>query len=144
MTRRSRNHRSHSRPTARRSSRGTIGRPARWPSLSRALHVELLEPRRMLTDWYVADVPDDPLEDGTLEHPFNQVQEAIDAAANSGDRLLVMPGEYTDDGNRDLDTRGKTLTIQSTAGADVTILDAEGAVPACSRASRAGRSRSAD
>jgi hypothetical protein len=48
----------------------------------------------------------DPQENGTSEHPFDSIQEAIDAAAN-GVTILVHPGTY----DEDVDLRGKTLTF---------------------------------
>jgi predicted alpha/beta hydrolase family esterase len=37
--------------------------------------------------WYVDDVTD-PLEDGTAAHPYDSIQQAINAAAN-GDTVIV-------------------------------------------------------
>jgi len=54
----------------------------------------------------------DPYEDGSAEHPFDAVQEAIDAAV-SGDTVLILAGTYKGDGNRDLDLRGKAITVRS-------------------------------
>ncbi len=66
--------------------------------------------------------------DGTGDHVT--IQAAIDAAA-SGDEIVLSPGVYTGDGNRDLDVKGKGLTIRSTAPDDravteATIIDAQG------------------
>ena len=54
----------------------------------------------------------DPQEDGTIEHPFDAIQEAIEAAI-SGDTVVVLRGTYAGDGNRDLDLRGKAITLRS-------------------------------
>ena len=54
----------------------------------------------------------DPYEDGSVEHPFDAVQEGIDAAV-SGDTVLILAGTYTGDGNRDLDFKGKAITVRS-------------------------------
>lgn len=43
---------------------------------------------------------------------FNTVQAAIDDAKD-GDVVLVAPGIYTGDGNRDIDSRGKAVTVRS-------------------------------
>ena len=51
-------------------------------------------------------------EDGSVEHPFDAIQEAIDAAA-SGDTVVIMRGTYTGEGNRDLDFKGKAITVRS-------------------------------
>ncbi len=41
------------------------------------------------------------------------IQEAIDASSD-GMFIIVAPGTYTGDGNRDLDFKGKAITVQST------------------------------
>jgi len=48
----------------------------------------------------------DPQENGTPEHPFDSIQEAIDVAAN-GATIFVKSGTY----GGDVDLRGKTLTF---------------------------------
>ena len=58
----------------------------------------------------------DLLEDGTVNHPFNKIQEGIDAA-NGGDTVLVAPGTYYENTNLKNDVR-----VQG-AGADVTTID---------------------
>ncbi|MFT5682290.1 MAG: hypothetical protein ACI8RZ_003208 [Myxococcota bacterium] len=52
---------------------------------------------------------------------FTSIDDAIDAAS-SGDSISVAPGTYAESINYD----GKTLSISSTGGSSVTILDAEG------------------
>ena len=49
---------------------------------------------------------------------FQTIQEAINAASN-GDRVLVSPGIYYEN----IDYQGKELTIESTHGAEATIID---------------------
>ena len=58
---------------------------------------------------------------------YSSLQDAIDAASN-GDTILVSPGVYTGDPFTVavMKTNGKQLTIQSTDGADVTIIDGQG------------------
>ena len=50
----------------------------------------------------------DPLEDGTQPHPFDAIQEAIDAACD-GDEVIVAEGTYE---NVSID--GKSITLRST------------------------------
>jgi len=53
----------------------------------------------------------DPNEDGSSIHPFDAIQEAIDATA-SGDTVVIMRGTYAGEGNRDLDFDGKAITVR--------------------------------
>ncbi len=105
--------------------------------MSRATHVQvrtaialvaalllLAAPAWAQTTWYVDDnAPDDPCwgdpnvsdpnEDGSAAHPFDAIQEAINAAS-SPDEVVVIEGTYTGPGNRDLDPNGKAITVRST------------------------------
>ncbi len=78
------------------------------------------------TMWYVDDDapndpgPDDPavsdpLEDGSPEHPFDAIQEGIDAAAD-GNEVLLADGIYTGEGNTELDPLGKPITVRGMSG----------------------------
>ncbi len=48
----------------------------------------------------------DPLEDGTAEHPFDRIQEAIDVSAD-GVRVIVRPGSYYEN----IDLLGKQIEL---------------------------------
>jgi len=87
------------------------------------------------TTWYVDDdAPNDPgpgdssisdpLEDGSTEHPFDAIQEGVDAAVN-GDTVLVLDGTYTGAGNRNVDVSGRLITVRSENGAATCIIDCE-------------------
>ncbi len=50
----------------------------------------------------------DPLEDGTLAHPYDAIQEAIGASVN-GDEIIVQPGTYIEN----INLLGKAITLRS-------------------------------
>jgi len=53
------------------------------------------------------------------------IQAGIDAAMN-GDTVLVAPGTYSGDGNRDIDFKGKAITLKSEAGPGSCIIQCGG------------------
>jgi len=57
----------------------------------------------------------DPLADGSAAHPFDAIQEALDASL-SGDEIIVADGTYSGPGNRDLDFVGRAVTLHSASG----------------------------
>ena len=88
------------------------------------------------TTWYVDDdapgdpepgdsLVSDPDEDGSAAHPFDAIQEAIDASAD-GDTVMVLDGTYTGFGNKNIQYGGKAITVQSENGPDDCIIDCEG------------------
>jgi len=92
--------------------------------------------------WYVDDDapndpgpgdPDvsDPGENGTPEHPFDAIQEGIDAAIDY-ETVLVLDGTYTGQGNKNLDFSNglppgqtRAITVRSQNGPDDCIIDCE-------------------
>ena len=56
---------------------------------------------------------------------FNNIQAAIDDA-NDGDTVLVADGTYTGDGNRDIEFKGKAITVKSENGPRACIIDCQG------------------
>ena len=61
---------------------------------------------------------------GTFEHPYQRIQDGIDAAWH-GNTVLVRDGMYRGAGNVNLDFHGKAITVKSGNGADNCIIDCE-------------------
>ena len=67
----------------------------------------------------------DPLENGTTDHPFDAIQQAVDASSH-GDTIIVADGTYTGPGNRDIDFTGKAITLVSENGPEMCIINCNG------------------
>ncbi|MHC4501370.1 MAG: transglutaminase domain-containing protein, partial [Planctomycetota bacterium] len=65
----------------------------------------------------------DPCEDGSILHPFDSIQEAIDAS-DYLDIVIAQQGTYTGIGNRDIDFRGLAITVRSTDPNDPNVVAA--------------------
>jgi hypothetical protein len=55
---------------------------------------------------------------------YPTIQAGIDASVN-GDIVLVASGTYTGDGNRDIDFKGKAITVKSEHGPETCIIDCQ-------------------
>jgi hypothetical protein len=67
----------------------------------------------------------DPLEDGSGQHPFDSVQEAIDTAVD-GDIIVVAPGHYLSPdpwAYAELQFKGKSVRVVSSKPTDFTVAD---------------------
>ncbi len=71
----------------------------------------------------------DPNEDGSLEHPFDSIQEAIKNSVD-GDKIIVLSGIYKNEGDSEgIDLLGKNIIIRSLEGPENCIIDGENKIP---------------
>jgi len=66
----------------------------------------------------------DPREDGSSEHPFDSIQEAIDQAIST-ETIIIRPGTYTGAGNRDIDFGGKPVKVRGQGGPEGCLIDCQ-------------------
>ena len=67
----------------------------------------------------------DPNENGSLQHPFDAIQEGIDVTTD-GMTVLVTNGYYIGHGNMNIDPKGKAIRVISWNGVADTYIDADG------------------
>ncbi|MDX2441421.1 MAG: hypothetical protein QNK40_12840, partial [Desulfobacterales bacterium] len=67
--------------------------------------------------FFICFVCNHPIFAATLNVPseYQTIQEAVDASSNE-DTIIVSDGIYTGEGNRDIDFKGKALTVKSLKG----------------------------
>ncbi len=110
-----------------------MGKDARRANRRLRLHLLPLEPRLLLSGftYHVDDdapsdpapgdmATSDPLEDGSVAHPFDSIQEALDAAA-SGDSVVLEQGTYYESS---ISYGGKAITLTGTDPSDPDVVAA--------------------
>ncbi len=75
---------------------------------------------------YVSTTGNDVTGDGSAMNPFATIQFAINASAD-GDSVILMPGTYAGDSNRDI-IINKDIILRAENGPESTIIDCQGSV----------------
>jgi hypothetical protein len=86
--------------------------------------VSLPRASRAQTVWHVDDDCTPP-GTGTGADPYCTIQYGVDAA-QGGDTVLVGPGTYSGDGNRDISMFGKAIILISSDGPSESVIDVQG------------------
>ena len=94
---------------------GLWGPMASGEELEGAVYVDDVFPFMPPATYYVDDEGGGPAEDGSSEHPFDTIQEAVDVALDE-DTVLVRDGLYQGPGNWNIDFAGKSILVQSANG----------------------------
>ncbi len=110
------------------------GRVDAFAAVERALNPPPPPPSEAITLYIDDDAPNDPgpgdttvsdaNEDGSAEHPFDNIQEAVDNAVYA-ETVIVLPGIYTGQGNYNIDFNGKAVKIRSREGPENTVVDCQ-------------------
>jgi len=74
---------------------------------------------------HVSNLAECPEADGSVGNPYCRIQQAIDMA-DPGDTVLVAPGTYVGEGNKDLNFHGKEAVLRGDGGAAYCIIDLQG------------------
>lgn len=67
----------------------------------------------------------DPNEDGTIDHPYDSIQEAVNQIA-ANNIVVVADGIYSGPGNRDIDLMGKSIVVMTESWPGTCIIDCQG------------------
>ena len=113
-----------------------LGSNVVWQGEQDGSDYEIFMATNVVIDYYVDDdAPNDPgpgdpnisdpCEDGSLNFPFDAIQEAIDAATD-GNTICVLDGTYTGTGNRDVNFVGKAITVLGWNGPQNCVIDCNG------------------